>query len=160
MCRSTCFGPLHAHHQEHTTALTTFGFTLERGGSSVVGRGLDSYNRLDHNQQRFYPQCSCKLLIMGVESPETCWAAHKRQVIHLWNCYILLVNLFVLYDGARTCQRQTFMLYLWNSHIPKIVHFFMYILRIMLGILLITFLWFWKKSILTVHCALGDLIVN
>jgi len=33
-------GRLHAHHQEHTTALTASGFTLERGGSSVVGRGL------------------------------------------------------------------------------------------------------------------------
>jgi hypothetical protein len=40
MCRSTCFGRLHAHHQELTTALTTSGFTLECGGSSVVGRGL------------------------------------------------------------------------------------------------------------------------
>ena len=35
-----CFGRLHAHHQELTIALTTSGFTLERGGSSVVGRGL------------------------------------------------------------------------------------------------------------------------
>jgi hypothetical protein len=40
LIRSTCFGPLHAHHQELTTALTAYGFTLERGGSSVVGRGL------------------------------------------------------------------------------------------------------------------------
>jgi len=40
MCGSTCFGRLHAHHQELTTALTTSGFTLERGGSSVVGQGL------------------------------------------------------------------------------------------------------------------------
>jgi len=38
MCRSTCFGRLHAHHQELTTALTASGFTLERGGSSVVGQ--------------------------------------------------------------------------------------------------------------------------
>jgi hypothetical protein len=37
---STCFGSLHAHHQELITALTAFGFTLERGGSSAVGRGL------------------------------------------------------------------------------------------------------------------------
>jgi hypothetical protein len=36
---STCFGRLHAHHQELTTALTASGFTLELGGSSVVGRG-------------------------------------------------------------------------------------------------------------------------
>jgi hypothetical protein len=40
MCRSTCFGHLHAHHQELKTALTASGFTLERGGSSVVGRRL------------------------------------------------------------------------------------------------------------------------
>jgi len=40
MCGSTCSGHLHAHHQELTTALTASGFTLERGGSSIVGRGL------------------------------------------------------------------------------------------------------------------------
>jgi len=27
---------------------------LERGGSSVVGRGLTGYNRPDHDQQRCY----------------------------------------------------------------------------------------------------------
>ena len=40
MCRPTCFGRLHAHHQELTTALTASGFTLERDSSSVVGHGL------------------------------------------------------------------------------------------------------------------------
>jgi len=40
MYGSTCFECLHTHHQELTTALTASGFTLERGGSSVVGRGL------------------------------------------------------------------------------------------------------------------------
>jgi hypothetical protein len=44
MCRSTCFGRLHALHQELTTALTAFGSTLERGGSSVVGRGQTTTN--------------------------------------------------------------------------------------------------------------------
>jgi hypothetical protein len=39
---STCFGRLHANHQELTTALTASGFTLERGGSSAVSRGLAS----------------------------------------------------------------------------------------------------------------------
>jgi len=52
MCGSTGFGRLHAHHQELTTALTASGFTLERGGSSVVGRGLAG--RPDHDQQRCY----------------------------------------------------------------------------------------------------------
>jgi hypothetical protein len=28
MCGSTCFGRLHAHHQELTTALATSGFTV------------------------------------------------------------------------------------------------------------------------------------
>jgi len=44
MFRSTCFGRLHAHHQELTTALTASGFTLERVGSSVVGRGQTTTN--------------------------------------------------------------------------------------------------------------------
>jgi len=30
----------------------------------------------------------------------------ERRVINLWNCCIWLVNLFELYDDARTCQRQ------------------------------------------------------
>jgi hypothetical protein len=51
MYRSTCFGRLHAHHQELTTASA---FTLERGGSSVVGRGLAG--QPDHDQQRCYHQ--------------------------------------------------------------------------------------------------------
>ena len=46
MCRSTCFGRLHAHNQELTTALTASGFTLERGSSSVVGRDLAGPARL------------------------------------------------------------------------------------------------------------------
>jgi hypothetical protein len=40
MCRSTCFGRLHAQHQEFTTALTASGFTLGCDGSSAVGCGL------------------------------------------------------------------------------------------------------------------------
>jgi len=39
ICRSKCFGHFHAHHQELTTALTASAFTLELGGSSVVGCG-------------------------------------------------------------------------------------------------------------------------
>ena len=44
---------------------------------------------------------------MGRETPKTCWAIHKRQVINLWNCCILLVEIFELYDDAGTCERQT-----------------------------------------------------
>jgi len=49
LCRSTCFGHLHAHHQELTTALTASGFTLEHGASSVVSHGLAGYNWPDHD---------------------------------------------------------------------------------------------------------------
>jgi len=45
--------------------------------------------------------------MMVEEAPETCWATHKHQVINLWNCYILLVNLFESYDDARTYEHQT-----------------------------------------------------
>ena len=45
---------------------------------------------------------------MGEEVPETCWAAHKRQVIYLRNCYILLFNLFESFDDARSYERQIF----------------------------------------------------
>jgi len=104
MCSSSCFGRLHAHHQELTTALTASGFTLECGGSSVVGHGLagrpagqtTTNNAATTTLQGKTKgcQCSCKLLMMGVEAPETCWATHKHQVINLWNCCIWLVNLF------------------------------------------------------------------
>ena len=40
---------LRAHHQEHTTALTSSDFTFERGGSSAVGRGLAGHNRSVHH---------------------------------------------------------------------------------------------------------------
>jgi len=49
---STCSGRLYTHHQELTTVLRASGFTLERGGSSVVSRGLAG--RPDHYQQRCY----------------------------------------------------------------------------------------------------------
>jgi len=53
MFRSTCVRLLLAHHQELTTALTASGFTLGRGGSSIVVRGL-----ADHDQQRCYHHAS------------------------------------------------------------------------------------------------------
>jgi hypothetical protein len=47
MCGSTCFGRFSVHHQEHTTALGALVLPLDRGGWSVVGRGM-----ADHYQQR------------------------------------------------------------------------------------------------------------
>jgi hypothetical protein len=71
------------------------------------------------------------LLRMGGETPETCWATHKRQVINLWNCCILLVELFESYDDAQTCERQRAssfsrmcVLFLKRPSIGRILYFY------------------------------------
>ena len=112
ICRSTCFGRLHAHHQELTTVLAAFGFTLERGGSSVVGRGLARPRpaTLLPPRSKVKPEAANAVVSSwwwAWKRPKTCWATYKPQVINLWNCCIWLVNLFELYDYAWICQRQT-----------------------------------------------------
>ena len=70
MFRSTCFGRLHAHHQEITTALTASGFTLERG-DSVVSRGRTAAARLLRSWVLIPPGawifvcCECRVLLSG-----------------------------------------------------------------------------------------------
>jgi len=54
MCRSTCFGRFHAHHQELTTALLASGFAV---GALVVA-ALLVVVWPDHHQQRCYHQPS------------------------------------------------------------------------------------------------------
>jgi len=70
MCRSTCFGRLHARHQELTTALTASGFTV---GALVVAALLVVVWQVITGQTT----------ANNVEAPETCWATHKLQVINL-----------------------------------------------------------------------------
>ena len=69
---------------------------LKRGDSSAVGRVRAS--RPDHEQQHCYhhaptvkPEAATavvELLMMGVRTPETCWAVNKRLVINWRNCCI------------------------------------------------------------------------
>jgi len=54
ICGSTCFGRLHAHHQELTTALTASGFTV---GVLMVA-ALLVVVWPDHDQQHCYHQHS------------------------------------------------------------------------------------------------------
>ena len=78
---------------------------LERGGSSAVGRGQGGWP--NHDQQHCYhhvptvkPEAATavvELLMMGVRTPETCWAVSKRQAINLRNCCIWLVDSFESY---------------------------------------------------------------
>ena len=48
--------------------------------------------------------------MVGVLTPKTCWALHKRQVINLRNFCIWLVDLFETYDDARSCKLLMWML--------------------------------------------------
>ena len=74
--------------------------------------------RPDHDQQHCYnhaPKVKPKaatavveLLMMSMRMPETCWAVNKRQVINWRNFCIYLVDLFELYDDARTCSAFVF----------------------------------------------------
>jgi hypothetical protein len=67
MFRSPCFGRLHAHHQELTTALTASGFTLERSGSSAAGRGLagNSVHQLHIQQPSTYAKPEAASTVLG-----------------------------------------------------------------------------------------------
>ena len=88
---STCCGRPHAHHQELNNCSSSLWFYLR----SVVIALLD---RPDHDQQHCYhhapkvkPEAATavvELLMMGVGTPETCWAVNKPQVIKWRNCCI------------------------------------------------------------------------
>jgi hypothetical protein len=85
------------------TAVAASGLPLERCGSSAVGRVRAG--RPDHDQQhcchhiptvnqRLLLPAVVELLMMGMRTPETCWAVFKWQVINLRNCFIWLVDSF------------------------------------------------------------------
>jgi hypothetical protein len=85
---------------------------LERGDSSVVVRGRTV--RAYHDQQHCYHHAPkvkqeaatavVELLLMGVRTPETCWAVNNRQNNKLEKLLYLVGDLFELYDDARTCK--------------------------------------------------------
>jgi len=59
---------------------------LELGVRSAVGRGRATATNSTAT-------AVVELLLMGVRTPETCWAVHKRQVINLRNCCIWFIYL-------------------------------------------------------------------
>jgi hypothetical protein len=83
-----------------------------RGDSRAVVRGRAG--RPDHEQQHCYHHASkvkpkaatavVELLMMGVKTPERCWAVNKRQANKLEKLLHLVGDLFELYDDARTCK--------------------------------------------------------
>jgi hypothetical protein len=94
MYSSTCFGRLHACHQELNNCSSSLWFY----GWSVVIAVLMMVVGPHNNQQHCYhhapmvkPEAATavvELLMMGVRTPETCLAVHKRKVINLRNYYI------------------------------------------------------------------------
>jgi len=74
----------------------TWRLCTAQGDSSADGHGRA--DRPDHDHQHCYhhaptvkPEAATavvEILMMGVRTPETCWAVHKRQVINLKNCCI------------------------------------------------------------------------
>jgi hypothetical protein len=110
----------------------------ERGGSSAVGRG--QADRPDHDQQHCYhhtptvkPEAATavvKILMMGVRTPETCWAVDKRQVINWGDCCIWLVNLFEAFHSFLFWRNWHIVLPVGGTRVPKHVgeKYLMYVL--------------------------------
>jgi hypothetical protein len=85
-----------------STAVAASGLPLERGGSSVAGRGRSGPDQprpttLLPSRSNGKPEAATavdRLLMMGMWMPETCWAVFKRQAIKLIDWCIWLVDLF------------------------------------------------------------------
>ena len=95
-----------------STAVAASGLPLERGGSSVVGRGRSGPRptTLLPSRSNGKPEAATavdKLLMMGVRMPKTCWAVFKRQAINLRNWCIWLVDLFeyMMMHGVTNLKR-------------------------------------------------------
>ena len=98
-----------------TTAVAASGFIVGAWWQQCCW-SWSVHNRPDYDHQHCYhhaptvnPEAATavvEFLMMGVRTPETCWAVHtsKRQVINWRNCCIWLVDLFETYDDARTCK--------------------------------------------------------
>jgi hypothetical protein len=127
MYSSTCFGRPHAHPQE-----------LKNCGSSANCRGRAGYLS-NHDQQHCYhhaptvkPEAATavvELLMMGVRTPETCWAVHKTSRNNTL-------------EIAASCS----MIYL--NYVVKSLNFCVFIIN--LGVLFT----FWHRKFLTSLCAL------
>ena len=85
------------------TAVAASGLSLERGGSSAVGRGRSGCPDRSRPTALLPPRSNgkpeaatavCKLLMMGKRMAETYWAVFERRAIKLRYWCIWLVDLF------------------------------------------------------------------
>ena len=56
--------------------------------------------------------------MMGGKAPETCRATHKRQVINMWNSFILLVDLF---ECLNSFNFFIFLFFLWRCDPTRVM---------------------------------------
>jgi hypothetical protein len=92
---STCFGRPHAHHQELNNCSKSLWFYRWSVVIVVLLVVVGPASRPDQDQQPCYhhspkvkPEAATavvELLMMGMRTPETCWAVNKRQVINWRN---------------------------------------------------------------------------
>jgi hypothetical protein len=90
--------------------------------------------------------------MMGGETPETCWATHKRQAINLWNCCILLVELFESNDITRFVKTKLLKKNIWSMHY-EILHFMWETKRTLRKVIPRTIkVYSWKRLQQSWHC--------
>jgi hypothetical protein len=85
-----------AHHQEPKTAQTSFGSCTVLCCNELCLTTYTNYtsNNLPRMKTRGC-QCSFRLLMMGVVSPETCWASYKYGIIK-FDTLLHLVGFFFM----------------------------------------------------------------
>ena len=92
MYSSTCFRCPHAHHQELNNCSSSLWFyRWSVGGAVLLVVVRPTTTNSYHHAPTVKPEAATaiiELLMIGVRTPETCWAVHKRQVINLRNCCI------------------------------------------------------------------------
>jgi hypothetical protein len=86
---------------------------------------LNMFRATPHPSSRPY-NCAGSLVVLPLEIGVWSFVggvlAHARppQTTHLWNCCILLVDLFQSYDDVGTCERQNYInIYYYNFMLPS-----------------------------------------
>ena len=128
-CSSTCFGRSPAHHQELNDCSSSLWFyrrivliavlrTWSGRLSPVRPRTQHGY----HHDTKVKPDAATaviELLTMSGRTPETCWAANKRQDNKLKNCSIWLV-IYLNYSVTSVSDLQSWSQLLSTNPSPKI----------------------------------------
>jgi hypothetical protein len=100
---STCLGFPHAHHQELNNCSSSLWFYLRI--MVIAGQPNHEQQHGYHHNAKVKPEAATalvELLMMGVRTPETCWAVNKRQYNKLEKLLLLVGDLFELCDVAQT----------------------------------------------------------